>query len=224
MKKFIFANCVALVGLFGILSLSANAQEVSGTITIEPLKVEGVVVGKRHLIDKEFEQTHKVAVPQPFSFISPRNKQQKVYIKEAPGGDAPIKLFFTTLDDQVQSLIQFVPFTADMIETEARLKGLQGILKQAFLSPVTNKDEARINVLHLTKVGKYPAIELIGNYKDPADGAIVRQVVAIPHPESENGVIVIVNALARNLKMTKAEDVKTTSASRAIGTFKYIEE
>lgn len=220
MKNIICAVSIAIAGM----GVAANAQEISGTVTVTPFKVEGLVTGSRHKIDKAFETKYKVKVPQGFSFISPRNKQQKVYIKEAPGGDAPIKLFFTTFDDQVQSLIQFVPFTADMIETEARLKGLQGILKQAFMSPVTDKDQARINVLHLTKVGKYPAIELIGNYKDPVDGAVVRQVVAIPHPESENGVIVIVNALARNLKMPKAEDILETSASRAIGTFKFLDE
>ncbi|MBL4574846.1 MAG: hypothetical protein JKY51_01945, partial [Opitutaceae bacterium] len=126
MKNTIWAVSIVIAAL----GFPAMAQETSGTVTVTPLKIEGLVSGSRHKIDKAFETKYKVKVPQAFSFIAPRNKLQKVYINEAPGGDAPIKLFFTTQNDQVRSHIQFVPFTIDMAEPEARLKRLQAMVKQ----------------------------------------------------------------------------------------------
>ncbi len=223
MKIQVRAGFAVALALAASIILPVQAQESSTTIDITPLKIEGLVVGNKHQIDQEFSQKFGVAVPVPFSFIAPRSGEQKIYVKEAPGGDAMIKLFFTTQQDQVQSHIQFVPFTADLMEVEARLSGLQQMVKTAFLSSVQNNDSAKVNLFRRTDIGTYPAIEMIGNYPDPADGVIVRRIVAIPHPSSENGLIVIINALSKNLAMQQAEDVLNTSASRALGTFRFLE-
>jgi hypothetical protein len=222
MKLFFVVACLAIAGL----SLPVNAQEISGSgsIKVTPFEVKGLVVGSLHKIDKAFSKTYNIMVPQAFSFIAPRNKQQKVYIEETPGGDVPIKVFFTTQDVRLQSSVQFVPFTVDMAELNARLKGVEGIVKQAFMSADMVNDSDRVNVFQVAKVGKYPALELIGNYQDPKEGLVVRQIVAVLDPDSVNGEIIIVDALTRNVKMTKAEDIRTTSASRAIGTFKFLKE
>ncbi len=222
MKSFFVITCLAIAGQ----ALPINAQEISGSgsIKVTPFEIKGLVVGSLHKIDKEFEKTYNIKVPQAFSFIAPRNKQQRVFIKENPGGDAPIQLFFTTQDRRLQSSIQFVPFTVDMAELNARMKGVEGLVKQAFMSADMVNDTDRVNVFQVAKVGKYSALELIGNYQDPKEGLVVRQVVAVLNPDSVNGEVMIVDALTRNVKMTKAEDIRITSASRAVGTFKFLAE
>ena len=215
-----FSMCRSLAVLLAFcVPVSTHAASVKFT----PLEINGLVVGNKYSVDDEFAKAHGVAVPVGYSFIAPRKDAQKIYVKEAPGGDASIKLFFTTQEDQVQSHIQFVPFTVDMVPMEERLKGLQGLVKQAFLSSVQNNSDAKVNVMQFTKVGKYQALEMVGNYPDPADGVIVRRIVAIPHPESRNGVAVIINAITKNTTMTRAEDIMATSASEALSTFKFLD-
>lgn len=208
---------------FGLVSFGGlQAQTSGGSVTITPLKVDGLVVGSRYVIDQAFAEKFNIAVPVPFSFVAPRNEAQKIYRKEAPGGSGIIKLFFTTQDDQVQSHIQFVPFTIDQMPVDKRLGALQGLVKKAFLSSIKDQDAARVNQFQKINIGKQPALEMIGNYKDPADGTLVRRIVAIPDPDSRNGVMVIIVGLAKNLKMKKAEDILAVSASRALGTFRFL--
>lgn len=215
----IFKKWIMAASLVLCLPVSANAASVKFT----PFEINGLVVGNKYEVDADFGKEHGVAVPVGYSFIAPRKDVQKIYVKEAPGGDASIKLFFTTQEDQVQSHIQFVPFTVEMAPMEDRLKTLQGLVKQAFLSSVQNNSDAKVNVMQFSKVGKNHALEMVGNYPDPADGVIVRRIVAIPHPESRNGVVVIINAITKNTTMTRAEDIMATSASEALSTFKFLD-
>ena len=215
----------ALLSLLCGIGTGAEAQEleISGSITFNAFKVEGLVVGKRHVVDQEFAQANNIAVPVGYSFISPRNKKQLVFIKNAPGGTASMKLFFADLEEQVRSHLQFIPFTVDMAEPEIRVKWLKPLIINIFRQQAKDGEQPLLNELRMTRIGKYPALELIGNCQTQADGTIVMRVVAIPHPAGRDGVMMVIGGVANRLGMKKVEDIYLTSASRAVGTFRFLE-
>lgn len=209
--------------LSAVLAMAAPvfAQENGASVTVAPLTVDRLVIGSRYVIDQKFAAKYTIKVPVDFAFTAPRRENQKIYAKAAPGGDGIIKLFYTDQEDKVQSHIQFVPFTIDRVSVEQRIAGLQELVKKAFLSSVKDEDSARVNRFQRIDEGKYPALDMIGHYKDPQDGLIVRRIVAIPDPDSENGLLVIINALINNLPLKKPEDILTTSASRTLWAFEF---
>ena len=201
--------------------LPVIAQTTAPKVEVKLFEATGVVKGKRYVFNAEFAAEHKIPVPAPFQFIAPTSDTHLNFIKPAPGGTGIFKIFFTTLEKSVKSNLQFVPITIAEGETDTRLEALQGLLKQAFVGAIPDKDRAEINTVRKTKVGSYPAIEMIGRYDGGADGVVVLRIVAIPDPKSEHGVLAIINALVKNVPMKAVSDILKTDASRALTTFRY---
>ncbi len=201
----------------------ALAEEAEPKVELNLLTVEGFVKGNRHVFDADFAAEHSIAVPVPFEFIAPTSDAHLNYIQPAPGGTGIFKVFFTTLEKQVRSNLQFVPITIEQGSVDERLKALESILHQAFRASVPDIDNARINAVRNTEIGKYPAVEMFGNYDSPTDGTVIIRIVAIPDPASGNGILAIINALPKNFPMTKVEDILGTLSSRGLGTFRFRE-
>ncbi len=212
---------VIVVAMFINFGVAANAQDASATVTITPFAVTNFVKGTRYDVGAEFSAEHNIPVPAPFTFIAPRSKTHLVGTEPAPGGTGIFKVHFVTLEKAAKSNIQFVPYTLDMGDASDRLEWSKNILRQAFVASVPDPDRADILVTRPTKIGPYDAIESIGRYDGGEDGLVVLRVVAIPNPDSENSMVVIINALAKNLPMETVEDVLKTDASRALGTFRF---
>jgi len=203
------------------LAISAGAQDSGATIKITPFSVEGFVKGTRYDIGAEFSAEHNIPVPAPFTFIAPRAKTHLVGTEPAPGGTGIFKVHFVTLEKAPKSNIQFVPYTVDMGEAANRLESSKRILQQAFVASVVDPERAEINVTRQIEIGPYAAVESIGRYDGGADGLVVLRIVAIPNPDSTDSMLVIINALSKNLPMETVEDILKTDASRALGTFRF---
>ena len=225
LRPLIISFFVATAGIPSVPAAQETSQETGNdtgaTITLNPLTVEGFVSGKRFVFDQAFAQKHNVPVPAPFQFIAPTSDDHKIFVLPAPGGTGIFKVTFTTLEKQVKSNLQFVPLTVDEGEIEDRLKSLQKLLKQAFIASVPDPKRAEINVTRATKIGRYPALEAIGRYDGGDDGVVVLRVVAIPDPDSVNGLVAIINGLIKNTGMKSVGDILNTDASRALGTFQF---
>jgi hypothetical protein len=218
MKNAIIASSL---GILLSLGNTATAQTVTPKVEITGLKVEGLVIGTRYEFGAEFAAEHNIPVPVPFEFIAPTSKNHLVGTQPAPGGTGIFKAHFVTLDKQVKSNIQFVPMKVGMASIEVRLNTLKGMLKDAFVASVPDPNRAEINVIRATEIGPYPAIEMIGKYDGGADGVVVLRIVAIPNPDSEHGMLAIINGLPKNTGMKSVGDIVHWDASRALGTFRF---
>ena len=204
------------------IASNAIAQSDGASVTINPLSVEGLVVGNSYEFDADFAAEHNIAVPAPFGFIAPTSDETRIYTQPAPGGTGIFKVHFTTLQDQVKSNLQFVPMTVTNSSEQAQLDGLQTLLQQAFTASIPNPDRAELSVVQVTHIGPYRAVEAIGRYDGGADGIVVLRVVAIPNPEGVDGIVAIINALANNEPMQEVNDVLNVDASRALSTFRFL--
>lgn len=216
-------NSLISLALGALIALApgAHAGDSSTTVEVTPLKVEGLVTGNRNVFDAAFASKYNIAVPAPFEFIAPTSDKHLNFIKPAPGGTGIFKVFFTTLEKQVKSNLQFVPIMVAEGETSKRLESLQSLLKKALVASVPDANNARINIVQNIMVGKYPAIEMLGNYKTEQDGPVVIRLVAIPNPDGIHEILAIINGLAKNMSMTQVSDIMKTDSSRALGTFRF---
>ncbi len=218
-----YCRNVVAAAFCGLAAVATPSFAEETTLKVEGnlLKVEGLVTGDRYVFDASFATEHSIEVPAPFEFIAPTSDNHLNYIQPAPGGTDIFKVFFVTLEKQVKSNLRFVPITIAEGPVDERLKSLQKLLKQVLIASVPDTDKARINSVSKTSVGKYPAIEMLGNYDTPDDGTVVIRLVAIPNPDGIHGILAIINALPKNIEMTKVEDILNTDASRALGTFRF---
>ncbi len=212
-------NLLLSLAISATFAGAAIAQEPS--VTIAPLSVEGLVVGKSIDVDAGFVEKYGVTAPSPFSFTIPTNEDQNIFFLPAPGGAGIVKVTFATQDERVKSNLQFVHMTIEQGPVEDRLKALESLAFDAFVASVIDPDRANIDVQRYTEVGAYPAVELIGRYDGGDDGVVALRVVAIPDPDSGNGLVAIINALPKNVAMETVEDILRTDASRSLGTLRF---
>ena len=223
MRKTLLGTLTAIGTACALAAPIAAAEvKIEGKVELNALSVTGFVKGQRYVIDAAYAEKYGREVLAPFEFIGPTAPDQMIYsLTDKLDGTGMIKLFFTTKDKEVKSDIQFVPMTVDMAPIEKRLKALENVVRKAFAQSVPDTKKAKINGMQNTKVGKYPAIEAIGQYVDPKQGIAVLRIVAIPNPESKDGVLVVINGWPKHIKLEKVSDILKTEASRALGTFKY---
>ncbi len=204
-----------------IFALFAAPLAAETTIELNPLKIEGLVVGVPQKIDADFATKHSVAVPKPFHFTIPTDRTKNIKVLPAPGGTGIFKISFATKDNLLRSNLQFIPFTLGEGTDEERLNGMARIVQQVFRNAVIDPDRAEINVTRPTEVGPYSAVESIGRYAEGDDTMVALRVVAVIEDGAGDGVIAIINALPKTTGMTKVGDIIYVDGSRALGTMRF---
>ncbi len=225
---FRFFTAVVVSGFLAMpFSSSAFAQSADGSpsVSATALSAEGVVVGRRVVVDDKFAQEHNIAVAVPFAFTVPTDGGGATADVPAPGGDAIIKVYFATSADedrQLKSSIILVPLTVPMGPADDRLAQLQELAKQVFTVSIPDLDKADLAGMRKTMVGPYPALEAVGKYLGAGeDGLVIRRAVLIPDPKSNNGLIAVIDALVKTTGMQGYEDIMKVDASRALGTLRF---
>lgn len=221
LKSIVTAICVSSAFLATPLAAQTTGSTTDTTIEINPLTVEGLVVGKRRSIGADFAAKHKIEVPIPFSFTIPTDRTKVIRVEPAPGGSGIYKVNFATDDVKLKSSLQLVPITIGIGEDAARKQSLAKIAKQAFVASVPDLDKAQIDVLRPTEIGPYLAAEALGRYDGGADGVVALRVVAFVGPDSAYGLVGIINALPKNAGMSKVGDILGVDGSRALGTLRF---
>jgi len=108
-----------------------------------------------------------------------------------------------------------------MGDDPSRTSDLTSIARQAFVASVVDPDKAQIDELRPTKIGPYLAAEALGRYAGRDGGVLVLRTVAIIGPDSEHGLVGIINALPDNAGMKQVGDILLVDGSRALGTMRF---
>lgn len=215
MKLTTILPALMLSSLLAAPTLAQNAG-----VTVGELNVEGGVIGQHFTLDEAFSQEHGREIPAPFEFVAPTGSGHRNYVVPATGSGI-IKAFFLTPDDQIMSNIQFMPIFIDAGEPAQRLDFARPLLKQIFERHIPEGAQSAVDGVQITNVGPYPAIEAIGHFDSGEDGILVIRVVAIPRPDSEEGIAVVILASVDVLKIEDVSEIYSTLASLALTTFRY---
>ncbi len=201
--------------------LQVAAQSEGPSVTFSPLVIDGLTIGRRLVVDDAFAAKYNIAVPRAFEIVYPTSDDRKMFFDPAPGGTGIVKVTFTTLEEQVRSNIQIVPFTLDMAPMEDRLQGARNLLQQALETSIPDLERSEVLVLQTFEVGPYAAIEVVAKYDGGADGLIILRVVAIPDPDSVNGLLVVMNTVVKNNEMEQIVDILEFEAAQALNSIRF---
>jgi hypothetical protein len=223
MRPFRMSVLAAL--LLGAPIAAAPAQEISGSVTFNLLSVEGLVIGTTVTVDADFGAEHGLEVPAPFSFLVPTADDVRELMDPAPRpGDAFVKVNFATNDLALIENLQFVPITLPMTTPDERLQTLAQLLAEdAFSMAVAGYENYTRDLVRLTTVGDYQAVEVIGRIDSPDLGLIYVRLVGIPNPAGPESVFTIANVVAALEPLPSPEDFPQTRGGTALKHFKYLE-
>jgi hypothetical protein len=202
---------MVLAVMVGVAPL--HAVDGGPTVKLNLFSIEGAFIGTSYTIDQSFAAKYSVAVPANFKFSAPKSGKFLTIAKAAPGGTGIVKIFFTTPDKDVISNIQFIPLAVDMGDEGDRMVALEKVVKDVFIKMVPSADRAEISVVQSTKVGPYSALEALGRYDGGELGVVILRVVAVLNPDSENGLLAVINAIPKHVEMQAVGDILKTRAS-----------
>lgn len=204
---------------------AANAQEASGSVSLNLLSVDGLVVGSTLKIDADYAAEHGIEVPAPFSVLIPTADGLLELIEKAPeDSTAFFKMNFATEDLELIENIQFVPFTVEMDDHEVRmLVTAQVMSRAAFDAATAGYAERSLVGVRETTAGDLPAVEVVGTYQDPQLGLIYLRIVGIPNPNGPESVFAVANVVASREPLPSPDDFPRTRGGAAIRHFEYLE-
>jgi len=212
---------VAWIASVLAISLPATAQESGANVSVGNVQVDGLTIGETYVFDNRFAQKYEVAVPAPFRISIPSGPDHEIFVAPAPGGTGIVKAFFLNADEQVRSNIQFLPMTIDKAEPAQRLEWARPLLQQVFNNEVPEGVQNAVDGVRVIEGGTYPAIELVGRYDGGDAGVVILRIVAIPKPDSEDGIIAVILGSAQVLGIKDVVGIYTTLASQTLDSFHF---
>jgi hypothetical protein len=82
MKNIVFAGLCVVGSMMAAPVLAQTTDSGTGaTVEINSLTVEGLVVGKRMSFGADFAAEHNIAVPIPFSFTIPTDRNRNIRVE-----------------------------------------------------------------------------------------------------------------------------------------------
>jgi hypothetical protein len=219
---------LAIAGAAALFSIAGAAAQDNGgpTVRFDLLNIEGLIVGTTLKVDAAYGQTHGVTIKTPFSFLVPTEGGLAIFVENATAEDSTyIKVNFATEDRQLVENIQFVPISIGLADRQVRLDTLAKLLvEQAFPIVVANYPENNMIGWRETTLGAYDAIEVLGEYIDPANGHMYARVVGYLNTDAPETVMAIANISARFTPIDDPSQFSRTRSGVAMNHFAFIEE
>lgn len=224
--KQILNGCLVAVILILILFVSARAEiKAEGETSVNPFKIEGGVIGRKISVDRAFAEKHQVEVPAPFEFIVPRDKNIAYFMAFPPEikGAEYFRLSFATKEKKLVENLRMVDLTIPLVEREKRIRGtVLFLLKKALPMAFKGYEEPRYIGNRVGRVGPCDAVEVLGQYVDPAIGLVFVRLVAILNPDSEHAVLAVANINPALSEVKTPEDAARKGyTAKAIATFEF---
>jgi len=201
---------------------TAQQIEAEGSVTVTPFEARGITLSTIYTVDAAFADKHGVDVPAPFSLAAPRRDAQQILAQAKPPGGGPIKIFFTTDDEEkrIFSSLQILTYTLKTDDPQKRLEVGQHLAMKVLKSLGATED-TRVNVTRNVTIGDLPAVEIVGNFENNEKDRLLVRLVALAKPDTGNGIIGVAVGHPRQGLIKKVEDIYETSASLAFDTVAF---
>lgn len=201
---------------------AAQQIEAEGSVTVTPFEARGITLSTIYTVDAAFADKHGVDVPAPFSLAAPRRDAQQILAQAKPPGGGPIKIYFTTADEErkIYSSLQILTYTLKTDDPQKRLEVGQHLATEVLKSLGATED-TRVNVTRNVTIGDLPAVEVVGNFENNDNDRLLVRLVALAKPETSNGIIGVAVGHPRQGQIKKVEDIYETSASLAFDTVAF---
>ncbi len=171
------------------------------------VKVEGFTMGKRFKVDAVFAK--KLGAPNPppapFEITIPQKHRKAVVINGAPNVPE-IAVFAIT--DESKKIIESVHYTTFNHKKVEDIVGLlpffEALIEIQMVIPLVKPKGGQAIDRYRTRINGMDAAVIITGIKNPDGSIFFQKFIALPKPDSEQGVIIIVK-----VQTGKSQDVKT---------------
>ena len=234
MKRKLIVMCAVLSLMLAANTVFAGEAKVTGKVEFVPFKVEGLIVGKKLVVDAAFGKKYNNPVNAPFECIVPREKGVKTFAAFPPDtGGSWIKLSFATEDKQLIENLQYTAATVPLennagatLNMDQRLAVLENLLTKQGL-PMGLKDYPKNKFLgaRRTKIKDTPGVEVAAVFEDKDLGLMFMWMIGLLQPDSKHGVMAVSRMVASRSEVKKPEDIgRKGLAAKAVSTFKFISD
>lgn len=197
------------------------AVTAAQTVEITPFRIEGLVVGKKFVVDAAYGEAQGRPVPTPFELIVPTSDDFRTLLDNKPKGGFA-KFTFATPDNGFIENMHLVEFNLPVETPDQRLPKLAKMLsEQGFAAAVQGFENPDLKGSRAITIGQLPAVEVIGTYVDPANGPMYLRLVGVPHPALPHGVFAIMNIHAQRQPVQNPDGLAETLSGKAMGSFRF---
>ncbi len=205
-----------------VLSVAAQDQNGAASIQFNFLKVDGLVVGKKLALDDAYEQAAGRPIPTRLEMIIPTARDKFfVGLETRPAGGL-VKINFGTLDKAFVDSVHIIDASVALGPLQDRLASFAALLRnQALPAAVADMQDAKLVALRNYQMGRYPAVELVATYTDPAIGPMYLRIVGVPHPTKAESIVIVININATLVPLQDISQLPDTLSGRTIRTIRF---
>ncbi|KAE9632438.1 hypothetical protein [Parasedimentitalea maritima] len=219
----------SIVGLVFILGLAQPAPAQDANISFNLFSYEGAYLNRIFRFDADYTAKYNIPIEVPFALQIPVRNDVKLIADGKPSGGI-VKFTFATKDPSERKFIEnfhvvgaSFPIPQDSNDPmPIRLRtAAKALTQSAFPSAVREFTDAKIISTREIMVNGLRAAEVLGTYTDPANGPMVLQLVAVPHPNRAESYFIVHNISRTMVPMSGPEQLPETLGGRVLDSFTY---
>ena len=193
-KRWIVGGVALVATLAAFAALSWAETETSvGKVTVGGVTIhESETATVR--IDAAYAKKYHVAVSLPFEFVVPRRGTLAVFPPKT--GGALVKLNFGTAGEKPELIenLQWTTLRVDPGPVEVRRAAVRkGLVEKGLPRAFRGFSKPEALGTFDTRVAGFDAVAATGRYVDPTIGPMFVLLVAVIHPDSEQGLLAVAN-------------------------------
>ncbi|PCJ08491.1 MAG: hypothetical protein COB16_07365 [Rhodobacteraceae bacterium] len=217
---------IAVIALLG-LAPAAQAQEAS--VTFNLLTYEGVYLSRIFRFDARYAAKYNIPIAVPFALQVPMRKDIELIADGRPDGGI-VKFTFATKASLGRQFVENfhvigarfpIPQGSDNPMSIRLRTAAKALTQSAFPAAVQGFSDAKIIATQEIEVNGLRAVEVLSTYTDPANGSMVLQLVAIPHPDRPESYFIVHNISRTLVPMSGPEQLPETLGGRILDSFTY---
>lgn len=218
-----------VIGLIALLSGAPAVQSQEPSIAFNLFSYEGAYLNRIFRFNADYTAKYNIPIDVPFALQIPVRNDVELIADGRPSGGI-VKFTFATKDASGRRFIEnfhvvdarFPIPQGSTAPMSARLRtAAQALTQTAFPAAVHGFAEAKIIGTREIAVNGLRAAEVLATYSDPANGAMVLQLVAIPHPSRAESYFIVHNISRTLVPMRGPEQLPDTLGGRVLSSFTY---
>ena len=213
----------------GAASPALSQSSAQGQVSFNLFSFEGAYLNRIFRFDADYTAKYGVPVPAPFVVEVPVRQDVELIADGKPSGGL-VKFTFATKDTGTRQFIENFHVVdarfprlgdSDEARQSRSQQAAQALIKSAFPAAVQGFQDPKILKSGVLQINGITAVEVIGTYMDPANGPMVLQLVALPHPARDESYFTIRNIARALVPMSGPEQLPETLGGRVLSSFSY---
>jgi len=218
-----------VMAVIALLGLAPVAQSQEPSVSFNLFSFEGAYLNRIFRFNADYSAKYNIPIEVPFALQIPVRNDVELIADGRPSGGI-VKFTFATKAPSGRKFIENfhvvdasfpIPQGNDDPMPIRLRTAAKALTESAFPSAIQGFTDAKIISTREIAVNGMRAAEVLGTYTDPANGPMVLQLVAIPHPARAESYFILHNISRTLVPMSGPEQLPETLGGRVLDSFSY---